>query len=246
MADQVAPEGTVVDMPDGSVKVKRGGRWIDAGRLYNGAAPKLTPQENKQLGEARMYAEKATGVMQDVDRFLSLNSQQASGGALGLPIVRNVQGLFDPEVAEMNAINNRLTPAQREPGSGAMSNADVDMYRSSVIGYDKPGPANQKIGARTRAAAIRQRDYAAFMDYYARVNGTLNGAQEMWDGYKEAEPVYDPRTGGIRRARPWRDFFGLGAQGQKPAPQVQPSQQSRTPPSTRVKVGRNSYEVREK
>lgn len=251
MPKPMAPEGTVVLMQDGSYRVKRGGQWIDAGNLYVGPGPKLDPQERKQLGEVRMQAEKATGVMQDVDRFMSLNKEQPSGGLLGLPIVRDVQGLFDPEVSEMNAINNRLTPAQREPGSGAMSNADVAMYRSSVIGYDKPGSTNSKIGARTRAGALRQKEYAAFLDYYARVNGTINGAQEQWDEYKEAEPVYEPGTGRIRRAKPWREYFSIGSApkprgvGASPG-QAKPPPAETRPASTTVKVGRNVYEVREK
>lgn len=211
-----APEGTVVEMADGSRQIKRGGQWVSAGSLYVGSAPKLDPTDRKQLDTARASAQKAGGTIQDLDRFQALNERQPSGELLGLPIVRDVVGMFDPEVGEMNAISNRLTPAQRDAGSGAMSDRDVEMYRSSVVGMGKPGPTNQRVGAIARAGAIRQKEYAAFLDYFGRINGTLNGAQEMWDQYKTAEPAYDPDRGTVRRAKPWREFFGVSG-GQQSA-----------------------------
>lgn len=237
-----APEGTVIRLQDGSTRVKRGGQWIAAGTLFQGAGPKLTPQEGKMLTDARTRAEGASSTISNLDRFMTLNRQEATGGLGGLPVVRNVRGMFDPQVAEMNAIVEQITPAQREPGSGVMSDADIRMYRASVVGLDKPGPANSRIAARGTAGAMRERDYAAFMDYYAKVNGTLNGAQEQWDAYKQAEPVYDPQSGQVRRARPWRQYFGIeqaqpssgGSSGQAPAQRAR---------ATTVRVGGKTYQV---
>lgn len=237
-----APEGTLINMPDGSQRVKRGGQWLPVGKMYVGPAPKLTSDENKQLKQARMTAEAAGGAMRDVDRFMTLNARQPSGQFLGLPIVRDVAGMFNDDIGEMNAITNRLTPAQREAGSGAMSDRDVDMYRRSVVGMGQTGPANESIAALTKAGALRQREYAAFLDYFARVNGTTNGAQELWDDYKMAEPIYDPDSGSLRQARPWRDYFGVGgAKGAAPKRAVQPSAAG-----TAVRVGGATYQVREK
>ncbi len=236
-----APEGTVIQMPDGSQRVKRGGQWLPAGNMYVGAGPKLTPQENKQLGEVRMTANKASGAIQDMDRFMTLNQRQPSGQLLGLPVVRDIAGVFNDDIGEMNAINNRLTPSQRESGSGAMSDRDVDMYRRSVVGVGQTGPANQRIAALAKAGAVRQRDYAAFMDYFSRVNGTLNGAQELWDAYRDAEPVYDPDTATMRQAKSWRAYFGVGGD---PAPKK--SAPSAGGAGASVRIGGSTYQVREK
>lgn len=206
---QNAPDGTVIRMPDGSMRVKRGAEWLPTGKLYSGPGPKLAPQEQKTIATARTEAEKADGVIADVNRFSALNRKQGSGGILGLPGFRNLHGALDPEVGEMNAITNRLTPAQREAGSGAMSDKDVEMFRASVVGQGNYGNTNAKIGNRSKAGAMRQRDYAAFLDYFAKVNGTINGAQEAWDDYKTAEPIYDPKTGDVRQGRSWRAYYGL-------------------------------------
>lgn len=206
-----APDGTVIRMQDGSLRVKRGAQWLPTGNMYVGPGPKLEPQDRKALAEARQGAERAGSAMLDLDRFQALNRKQGSGGLLGLPVVRDLHGLVNPEVGEMNSITKRLTPQEREPGSGPMSDKDVEMYGASVPGQRYLGPTNAKLAGRRRAGAIRHREYAAFQDYFARVNGTLNGAQEMWDEYKVAEPVYDPQSGTVRQARGWREYFGVSA-----------------------------------
>jgi hypothetical protein len=218
-------------------------------RLYVGAAPKLEPQERKQLQEARAGAESAGAVMLDLDRFSALNKVQGSGGFKGLPVIRDVIGAFDPEVGEMNSITNRLAPKERQAGSGAMSDKDLETYKSSVPGQGYYGDANKRIGARRRAGAIREKEYAGFLDYFARVNGSLNGAQEMWDEYKTAEPVYDPQKGQVRRSRGWRDYFGVTpqqrlrpgqSQGQGGASTAKPAAPRG---ATTVKIGGQSYGV---
>lgn len=211
-----APDGTVIKMQDGSTRVKRGGQWISAGNLFQGAAPKMTTQENQQLATVREGAAGAEGAIEQIDRFMTLNQKTPTGQIAGMQPYRSLRAAFDPNVAQMNAIVEKLTPAQREPGSGPMSDPDIAMYRASVIGVDKPGPANTKIAALARAGEQRRRDYAAYMDYYARLNGTLNGAQEQWDSYSAQEPVYDHKTGTARTARSWRRHFGIDGQPKPP------------------------------
>jgi hypothetical protein len=227
-----APDGTVIKMPDGSMRVKRGAEWLPTGKLYSGPGPQLATGEQKQLTDARTRANAAEGVLNDQARFSALNKRTPTGGYMGLPLVGNmfagVAGAFNPDVREMNAITERLTPAQREAGSGPMSDADVNMYRKSVIGPGNVGNTNRDVGTRMRAGAIRERDYAAFMDYYAKVNGTLNGAQEAWDGYKTSNPIYDPETATVRKTQPWRAYFGLPeTSGTAPAPRA-PAQRAPT------------------
>lgn len=233
-----APDGTVIRMPDNSMRVKRGAEWLPTGKLYSGPGPKLATGEQKQLTDARTRANAAEGVLNDQSRFSVLNKRTGTGGSYSLPLVGNmfagVAGAFNPDVREMNAITERLTPAQREAGSGPMSDADVNMYRKSVIGPGNDGNTNRAVGARMRAGATRERDYAAFMDYYAKVNGTLNGGQEAWDSYKTSNPIYDPETATVRQTQPWRSYFGLPeTSGLTPAPKA-PAKAS---PKTSPRVG---------
>lgn len=239
---QNAPEGTVIRMPDGSTRVKRGTEWLPTGRLYVGPGPKLSPQEQKALGTARTEAEKAAGGIADIERFSALNQKQGTGGFLGFPGARNVFGMFDTELSEMNAITDRLTPMQREPGSGAMSDRDVEMYRSSTVNAGRYGNANRNVGQRAKAGMMRQRDYAAFMDYYARVNGSLNGAQEAWDAYKVAEPIYDPATGTVRQGKSWRAHFGI-PEASSAAPKPRPAP-ARAPANAPIRYDANGNRIK--
>lgn len=206
-------------------------------RLSVGAAPKLEATDRKTLETARAGAERAGEVMLDLSRFQSLNRKQGSGGFLGLPVVRDLHGMVNPVVGEMNSITNRLTPGEREAGSGAMSDKDVEMYRAAVPGQGYAGPTNKNIANRRRAGAIRQKEYKAFLDYFARTNGTLNGAQELWDEYKDADPVYDPEKGEVRQSRGWRAHFGIGGASAAASPE---------PAGETVNVGGKSYTVRVK
>lgn len=233
-----APDGTVIRMPDNSMRVKRGAEWLPTGKLYSGPGPKLATGEQKQLTDARTRANAVEGVLNDQARFSALNKRTGTGGAYSLPLVGNmfagVAGAFNPDVREMNAITERLTPSQREVGSGPMSDADVNMYRKSVIGPGNDGSTNRAVGARMRAGATRERDYAAFMDYFAKVNGTLNGGQEAWDSYKTSNPIYDPETATVRQTQPWRAYFGLPeASGATPAPRAP----AKAPPKATPRVG---------
>lgn len=230
-AQMIAQTGAQ-QMPDGSLwkQGPRGGltkvsapttaRGIDpTNPLYSqgGAVGGLSSSERGDLTKVRDAARGANSAIADANRFISLNQKTNTGG-----IQNNVWGLKDankvlnPNIQEMTAITNRLTPAQREAGSGAMSDRDVEMYRSSVLNPGNEGPVNQAISARLKAGASRQRDYAAFLDEFAKVNGTLAGAQEKWDAYSNEHPLYDYERGSIRSGVPsWRQYFGV--QQAKPA-----------------------------
>lgn len=230
MAAPKAPEGTIIKMRDGSLRIKRGGTWapysgVDEaapGAAYFGAPggrPKLSAQEEKALLAARDGAQKMRGVAADADRFVSLNNDVSTGGVDDWGIIGQATSLFSPKKAEMRAIGERMVPVQREAGSGAMSDRDVEMYRAATLSIDKPGPTNQALGGVLKAGSQRQGDYAAFLDFYAQRNGTLLGAEEAWGSYANANPLFDKGKTGttIRKVTPWRQWFGVGGPGGRPA-----------------------------
>src|SRR5690606_39909362 len=96
--------------------------------------------------------------------------------------------------------------------------------RSATVGIDKPGNANAAVGKALKATATRQGDYVAFLEHYAQTNGSLLGAQEEWDAYAAANPMFDQDAKGaliVRKTTPWRQFFGVE---QPKARSSQPSQ----------------------
>lgn len=207
-------EGRTGTLPDGTRVIVRGGRVVPLegqgagvsgagqrgmdGSLYSppgprGGAPQriggLATQEQIQLANARRAAAGAQASLGDLERFDRLQDEQGSGGLMALPFAREIVGAFDPEVAEMNEIQARLTPAQREPGSGPMSDRDVLMYERSAPGVQRPEEANRAIVDRGRSSAGRDILRAEFLDRYARQYGTLNGAEAAWRQFYDPPPV---------------------------------------------------------
>lgn len=237
MAAQTAPEGTVIEMPDGSQRVKRGGQWLPlsgyntaapgAGFMTSdAAAPKLSADVQKVLIDQRANARKAADAAADARRFVDLNQDVATGGIDDWGPIGVVTSMFDPKKSEMRAIGERMVPANREPGSGEMSNKDVDMYRAATLSIDKPGQTNQAMAGVLEAGARRKSDYASFLDFYIQRRGSLLGSEEAWASYAEANPLFEKGKTGtvVRKTTPWRQWFGAEprAQPATPAPRGKP------------------------
>jgi hypothetical protein len=226
MAGKQAPEGTVIQMQDGSMKIKRGGVWTTyqgadqsaPGAAYFGApggTAKIPQQEEILLKDARKASQSARGAASEAARFENLNKDVWTGGLDDIGVIGWATSLLNPKKSEMRAISEKMVPLQRDAGSGAMSDKDVEMYRAAVPAIDKPGPTNQAIASVTKAAARRQSDYVAFLDYYVNRNGSLRGAEEAWQAYADKNPLFGKgKTGTTVLATPgWRQWFGVGPVG---------------------------------
>jgi hypothetical protein len=230
MAAQTAPEGTVIEMPDGSQRVKRGGQWVPVGgydttapgaafMTSDATAPKITADVQKYLMDQRKAARTTASAAADARRFVDLNKDVGTGGLDDWGPIGVVTSMMDPKKSEMRALSERMVPAQREVGSGPMSDKDVDMYRAATLAIDKPGPTNQALAGVLEAGGRRQSDYASFLDFYIQRRGSLLGSEEAWASYAEANPLFEAgKTGTIvRKTTPWRQWFGAEAQGQPQA-----------------------------
>ena len=234
MAGKQAPEGTVIQLKDGSMQIKRGGVWTTyqgadpkaPGSSYfaaPGGRPKISQYEEKLLFEARKGAQSGRQAAADADRFVNLNKDVGTGGLDDIGVIGQFTSMFSPKKAEMRAIGEKMVPLQREAGSGAMSDRDVEMYRAATLSIDKPGPTNQALASVLRAGAKRQSDYTAFLDYYVDRNGSMRGAEEAWQSYANSNPLFEKGKSGttLRKATPWRQWFGVG--GPAPRPAVKPA-----------------------
>jgi flagellar protein FlgJ len=102
----------------------------------------VSPFEKKvQEGKAGMFLEiEKSGIAaqrsaQDVNRLDKLLSKVDTGGAAAFKQFAgnfgiNTEGLDDIQAAQ--AIINKLVPAQRPPGSGPMSDADLELFKQSM------------------------------------------------------------------------------------------------------------------
>lgn len=165
---------TATNQQTGQRIVFRQGRWVPA------PAPKLSPQDQKALATERENLQAARTAAKDGNRFLEINQNTGTGEIWGIPLLSEGRALVDPRYAEMNSLTNRMAPAQRQAGSGAMSDKDVALYKRSVPNTDFPGPTNTQIVKRLNREAKEREDRLLFMENYAATNGTLVGAEDAW------------------------------------------------------------------
>jgi len=226
MPQKVAPEGTQIRMANGEMRVKRGGAWVPMGSINstapgaaymgdNGGAPKLPSDDAKAIKTARESATDAGRMALDAGRFLDLNYEVPTGGIENLPVIGDVIRTFDPRKQEMQSIAKRLVPQQRVPGSGPFTDADAKLEAEAGLSLQKYGNANRSTAFVMQAGAKRRQDYSAFLEYWARRNGSILGATEAWDAYADANRLYDVGKDGttVRQTTPWRDWFGVGQVG---------------------------------
>ena len=137
-----------------------------------------------------------------------------------------VQSVSNDAYNEMQAIAARLTPSMREAGSGATSDFDAKMFQRGTVGVDKPKPVNDVIAQGLIKRAKLAQDYADFRSTYLEQNGTLTGANEHWNKYVKAHPIFDPakpNAPAINEARvEWRDYFGKPAENTQAPTGAQP------------------------
>lgn len=207
-----------------------------AAYLSNGGGRPLSAATEKELSGYRQGAQNALSARSSAMRFQNLNKENRTGGIMGsLPF----RDKFDPGFAEMKAIGEKLVPAQREPGSGVMSDRDVEMYRAATLSTGKPREANDALAKVIRAGSVRQADQAAFMEEWAKRNGGLTGAQEAWNAYAEANPLFRQEGGNtqVNGWTPWRQWFGVDmkpAQGGQAQGGAQPGAKNQRPPLSAI------------
>jgi hypothetical protein len=137
--------------------------------------------DSKRLDDAREEIRKGRAIMADLERFGELNRKQATGGLQD----RLVPYYFDEDKREMEAIQNRLGPAQRTPGSGASSDRDVRLFLSGIPSVTQEGPVNKNIRDQFEKQLNEVRAELAFKEKYLAEKGYLAGAEESFEASKK-------------------------------------------------------------
>ena len=155
---------TGTDPVTGRRVVVRGGKivYADAPAQSGGMARRLSSQDQAYLSDQRTAAQQAADAERASQRFLELNQKQGTGQIFAVPGISEIVGAFNPAMSEMEALTNRMAPALRQPGSGAMSDKDVAMFKKSIPNPNFPGPTNQRLAQGISQGARRQQNYVAF------------------------------------------------------------------------------------
>lgn len=124
------------------------GTTVNVGGPGNEFRKEVAKAEAKDFVEIRKSGTQAQRASRDIDRLDTLLSRVQTGGAAAFKQAAgnlgiNTEGLNDIQAAQ--AIINKLVPAQRPPGSGTMSDADLALYKESLPRIINQPGANKEI-----------------------------------------------------------------------------------------------------
>ena len=186
------------------------------------AMERLAPQERGMIVSASNAASSARNRIRDLERYQTLNRERGTGMLPGM--MGPVAGI-DPVYAEMRQLEAKLTPREREAGSGPMSDRDLMFYNRAIPRIGNPGPTNDSIVAAGVAMSQRDIEYAGFLEEWAARNGTLLGSTESWQQYVDQNPLLEEGENNTLIVRqnvtPWRTYFGYGDQQRQSGPAQQ-------------------------
>lgn len=250
-----SPEGTLIRMQDGSVRVKRGGQWAPVNPSF--AAPtRATPDPMAARAE---YGKGVAAIAADrkaynsygalpaqLDRFSYLNTRGEGGQATGSLWNqafkdRTLFGEQDPELGAMQAISSSIQTRGIPQGQGSITEMERKLFATGSPRVENIGPVNQQIITNMKGTYQEEGDRLEFADAYLAANGTMNGSSEAWSQYVRDNPYTVPAGASVRpnaKRAPWRQYFGLQSAPAAPPtrPTVPPA--ARSAYDARVKAGR--------
>ena len=164
---------------------------------------------------------KANQANAELQRFAFLNETNDTGGATSSPLISGVRGYFDSEFKEMQSITARLAPTMRQPGSGAVSDYDAKQFERGTVSVENPRATNENIAKGMMVGNQNLIAKAEFERAYFDTHQHLQGADQAWKRYLEANPIFDPEApaGSMTlntRRQDWRAFFGGGGKAPEP------------------------------
>ena len=147
---------------------------------------KMHDEGRKRIAELDAEISKGSGILNELERFGQLNRRSRTGGVWE-NILPSVDFLHGADENEMQKIQARLGPAQREVGSGASSDRDVSLFMSGLPSVTSKGNVNKE----TRIAFQKKYERAvakkSAMERYLNENGSLSGFDEAWANMSKAK-----------------------------------------------------------
>lgn len=131
-------------------------------------------QAQKQLDDLRSAVSRGRNMVQLVNRFGELNRQVGTGGVLDVIPTPTMSSAKQ----EMESISARLTPGQREPGSGSSSDMDIKMFARGVPSVERRGDVNQKIREQIIATQQEYENRLRVMESFLQDRGYLPSEQQ--------------------------------------------------------------------
>lgn len=171
-----------------------------------------------ETGEMKQAAQDQTNaqVRADLQRFKELNATGETGPSNKIIGVGGVKKFLSSNLQEMDSITSRLAPVFRNGLPGSASNLDVQMFKGSGPEIIKDKEVNDNRIAAMDSALQNAQDYGQFQRDFFAVHHHLQGAKKAWNGYLEANPIFDhskdaaPFTLNANR-KSYQEWFGGSA-----------------------------------
>lgn len=196
---------------------------VDAATTLTAAKRKALTGSVDKVAEARAAADKLEAIAQTARAGME---GAGNTGGFAWPIknlASSAYALINSEEGQQRAsqklldsVRPELFSAVRTKGIGAMSDAEMREYLGAGPASSNTPQENALLAQKIEQTAQLQRSYADFLDAYREEKGTVQGAEQLWSQYKQANPMFvrDPETKAMvfNTERPsWQDFFLGGA-----------------------------------
>lgn len=190
-----------------------------------GGARKETAVGRQQLDKARTGASVAR-------QILDLSKRTSTGGLTGRFLSTGLgSALFgNANTERMNQLSLNIARNSRVPGEGSISDFDAKQFQQMAPGMDKRADTNQMWATSAMAAERAAQDHEEFKQAFAAANQTLEGADAIWDEYKNSAGRIFNDDGSFNAQRPgWRDWIKQTNQGYLNAAQAGPKRMKFNP-----------------
>jgi len=196
--------------------------FVDQDMPASQAAIAARQQVDGELKASAKTFDEAKNAREYGQKLLDLVSTAKAGMSLA-GVTGNFQGLrhaadyvmspFSEDAAAklqgdtlLSSIAPQLVQMSRSPG--AVSDYETKLYLGSGPSTNNTPEANAILAQKLEDLGKLNLDYADFLDTYREINSSTTGAAKKWSEYRQAFPIFDPKTNELNTDRPsWQDYF---------------------------------------
>jgi hypothetical protein len=115
------------------------------------------------------------------------------------------------DTTSLKQLTDTIAPLIREPGSGGNSDADVAMFKSSVVSINNPKEANVRFAKGAQALAARNKEYVSYLSDAIEPNDpkSRQNANRIWLAYANENPMFDAKTGEVKTPPRFKDWLDV-------------------------------------